>query len=67
MTEGIPNLTQTIQEQVLKSAQDFYGNSLGSLKNQLENDSSQLKEMLEQLPDSQEDARAQLEALLASY
>src|SRR5215212_11346377 len=32
VTEGIPNLTQTIQEQVLKSAQDFYGNSLGSLK-----------------------------------
>ena len=67
MTEGIQNLSQQIQEQVLKSAQDFYGNSLGSLKSHLQNDSSQLKEMLEQLPHSQQDARAQLEALLASY
>ena len=67
MTEGIQNLSQQIQEQVLKSAQDFYGNSLGSLKSHLQNDHSQLKEMLEQLPDSQQDARAQLEALLASY
>lgn len=64
---GVRDLTQNIQEQVLKSAQDFYGNSLGSLKSQLENDSSQLQEMLEQLPDSQEDVRAQLEALVASY
>ena len=67
MTEGIQNLGQQIQEQVLKSAQDFYGNSLGSLKSHLQNDHSQLKEMLEQIPDSQQDARAQLEALLASY
>ena len=67
MTEGIQNLGQQIQEQVLKSAQDFYGNSLGSLKSHLQNDHFQLKEMLEQIPDSQQDARAQLEALLASY
>jgi len=67
VTEGIQNLGQQIQEQVLKSAQDFYGNSLGSLKSHLQNDHFQLKEMLEQIPDSQQDARAQLEALLASY
>ena len=67
MTEGISNLAQQIQEQVLKSAQDFYGNSLGSLKSQVENDRSQLQELLEQLPGSQEDARAQLEELVASY
>jgi hypothetical protein len=67
MSDGVDNLTQNIQEQVLKSAQDFYTNSLGSLKGQLENDHSQLQEMLKQLPDSQEDARAQLEALVASY
>jgi RNA binding exosome subunit len=64
--DGVQDLNQNIQEQVLKSAQDFYGNSLGSIKSQLEDDRSQLQEMLEQLSDSQEDARAQLEALLAS-
>ena len=67
MTEGATNLTQQIQQQVLKSAQDFYENSLGSLKSQLENDRSQLQELLEQLPDSQEDAHAQLEEWLAAY
>ena len=67
MSDGVDNLTQTVQEQVLKSAQDFYADSLGSLKSQLENDHSQLQEMLKQLPDSQEGARAQLEALVASY
>ncbi len=67
MTEGTQNLTRQIQEQVLKSAQDFYGNSLGSLKSQLENDRLQLQEMLEQLPDSQDDAKAQLEEMVASY
>jgi hypothetical protein len=68
VSDGAQDLTQTTQERVLKSAQDFYGNSLGSLKGRLENDRYQLQEMLEQLPDPQEEnARAQLEALLASY
>jgi hypothetical protein len=67
VSDGVQDLNQNIQKQVLKSAQDFYTNSLGSLKSQLVNDSSQLQEMLEQVPDSQEDARAQIEALLASY
>lgn len=67
MTEGVASLLQQIQQQVLNSAQDFYGNSLGSLKGQLENDRSQLQELIEQLPESQQDARAQLEELVASY
>src|SRR4051794_9157859 len=67
VTEGVHNLAQTIQEQILKSAHDFYGNSLGSLKSRLENDRSQLQELLEQILDSQEDARAQIEELVASY
>jgi hypothetical protein len=37
VSEGITNLYQQIQEQVLNSAQDFYGNSLGSLMSQVEN------------------------------
>ena len=78
MTEGTQNLaqqvqdqtqdlTQQIQEQTLKSAQDFYGNSLGSLKSQLENDRSQLQDLLDQIPESQGNAREQLEQLVASY
>jgi len=59
--EGVQNLGQTIQEQTLESAQDFYGNSLGSLKSRLENSRFQLQDLLEQLPDSQKYARAQIE------
>ena len=67
MTEGAQDLNQAIREQTIKSAQDFYGGSLGSLKGQLEDDRSQLQELLDQLPDSQEEARAQLQELVASY
>jgi len=67
VVEVIQNLTQQIQEQVMRSAQDFYENSLGDLMGQVHNDRSQLQELLEQLPESQENARKQLEELVASY
>jgi RNA binding exosome subunit len=51
--EQIQNLAQQIQEQTLKSARGFYGDSLGSLKGQLEYDRSQLQVLLDQLPESQ--------------
>jgi pyruvate/2-oxoglutarate dehydrogenase complex dihydrolipoamide acyltransferase (E2) component len=60
-------LWQQLQEQVLKSAQGFCGDSLRSLNSQLENDRSQLQELLEQLPDTQEDMRARIEQLVTSY
>jgi pyruvate/2-oxoglutarate dehydrogenase complex dihydrolipoamide acyltransferase (E2) component len=60
-------LWQQLQEQLLKSAQDFYGNSLRSLDSKLEDDRSQLQDLLEQLPDSQEDMRARIEQLVTSY
>ncbi len=41
MAEGIEKLMQQIKEQVLKSAQDFYANSLSSLKSELANGRSQ--------------------------
>ena len=41
------HLWQQLQEQVLRSAQVFYGNSLWSLNGQLGNDRSQLHELLE--------------------
>jgi hypothetical protein len=65
--EQTQNLTQQIQEQTLKSARDFYGKSLGSLKGQLEDDRSQLQELLDQLPDSQKDARVRLQQMVESY
>ena len=61
------SLTQEIQEQTVQSAQDFYSNSLGQLKSQLENDRSDLENLLEQLPESQEKVRSQIQELVDSY
>jgi uncharacterized protein YjbJ (UPF0337 family) len=65
--EQTQNLAQQIQEQTLKSARGFYGDSLGSLKGQLEDDRYQLQDLLDQLPESQQDARARLEEMVESY
>jgi hypothetical protein len=59
--------TREIQEQTVQSAQDFYSNSLGQLKSQLENDRSDLENLLEQLPESQEIVRSQIQELVDSY
>src|SRR5215208_816744 len=67
MTENVQNLQQQIQEQTVHSAQDFYGNSIGQLKGQLQNDRTQLESLLEQLPEDQEDARAQIQEMVDSY
>ena len=66
-------LVQQVQEQILKqqateSAQDFYETSLGLLKSRLENDRSQLQNLLlRQLPDLQQEVCNQIKALVASY
>jgi type VI secretion system secreted protein VgrG len=67
MTEQAQNLVGQIQEQVQQTAQDFFGDSLGEIKNQLATHRSQLQELIEMLPESQEEGRAQLEQLLGSY
>jgi hypothetical protein len=69
MTEQGQNLVGQIQEQVQQTAQDFYGDSLGAIKNQLAAHRSQLQEIVGMLPESQEQegGRAQLEQLLDSY
>jgi pyruvate/2-oxoglutarate dehydrogenase complex dihydrolipoamide acyltransferase (E2) component len=59
------NLAQQIQEQTIKSAQDFYGESLGRIKSQLQGDLSQLESLAEQVP--QEEAQAQIQELADSY
>ncbi len=67
MSEQAQNLVGQIQDQVQQTAQDFFGDSLGEIKNQLATHHSQLQELIEMLPESQEEGRAQLEQLLNSY
>jgi hypothetical protein len=67
MSEQGQNLVGQIQEQVQQTAQDFFGESLDEIKNQLATHRSQLQELIEMLPESQESGRAQLEQLLGSY
>ena len=67
MTEQGQDLRQRIEEQVQQTAEDFFGESMGSIKTQLANQRSQLQEIVEMLPESQESGRAQLEQLLGSY
>ena len=45
MTEQGQNLVHQIQEQVQKSAQDFYGESLGAIKNHLATHRSSCKKL----------------------
>jgi uncharacterized protein YjbJ (UPF0337 family) len=65
MTEDAQNLQQQIQQLTVRSAQEFYGNSLGRLKGQLQSDRAQLESLAEQVPD--EEAQAQIQELVDSY
>lgn len=67
MFEDAQSLVSEVQEQTMNSARDFFGNSVGSLKSQLEDDRSQLQDLLDHLPDSQEDVRSQIQKLVGSY
>ena len=67
MTEQGQDLIQQVQEQVQQSAENYFGDSLGAIKNQLATHRSQLQELIDMLPESQEGGRAQLEQLLSSY
>jgi pyruvate/2-oxoglutarate dehydrogenase complex dihydrolipoamide acyltransferase (E2) component len=48
----------------MQSAQDFYGDSLGRLKGQLQNDRAQLESLMEQSPP---EAQTQLQEMIDSY
>ncbi len=67
MSEQGQDLRQRIEEQVQQTAQDFFGESIESIKTQLANQRSQLQEIVGMLPESQEGGRAQIEQLLGSY
>ena len=64
--EGGPqDLSQQIQEQTVSSAQDFFAESLGKLKGQLQSDRAELESLAEQIPD--EEAQAQIQEMVDSF
>jgi pyruvate/2-oxoglutarate dehydrogenase complex dihydrolipoamide acyltransferase (E2) component len=65
VSEGVHNLQQQIQQQTIQSAQDFYSESLGRLKSQLQEDRAQLESLAEQMPS--EEAQVQIQELVDSY
>ena len=65
MPEGERSLRQRIQEQTVRSTQDFYGDSLGRLEDILRGDRAQLENLAEQLPEG--DVRARIRDMVGSY
>ena len=65
MTEGVTSLSQQIQEQTVQGAQDFFGESLGRIKGQLQSDRAELESLVEQIPD--EEAQAQIQEMVDSF
>ena len=65
MPEGERNLRQRIQEQTVRSARNFYGDSLGRLEGMLQGDRAQLEDLAEQLPEG--DAEARIRDMAGSY
>jgi hypothetical protein len=54
-----------VRDPARTSAQEFYGNSLGKLKGQLQGDRSQLESLIEQVPS--EEVQARIQELIDSY
>jgi pyruvate/2-oxoglutarate dehydrogenase complex dihydrolipoamide acyltransferase (E2) component len=64
--EGGPqDLSQQIQEQTVSSAQNFFAESLGKLKGQLQSDRAELESLVEQIPD--EEAQVQIQEMVDSF
>src|SRR5215203_5609011 len=51
MSEGTQNLQQQTQDQYLQQAQDYFGQSMGRIKGQMQSDSAQLESIMQQLPE----------------
>jgi hypothetical protein len=56
---------QQVQEQTVQSARDFFGESLGKIKAQLQSDRAELEDLAEQLPEGE--VQAQLQEMIDSY
>jgi hypothetical protein len=63
--EGERTLRQRIQEQTVRIARDYYGDSLGRLEGVLQGDRAQLEDLAEQLPEG--DAEARIRNMAGSY
>ena len=59
------NLQQQVQQQATQSAQNFYGQSVGGLKSQVQNYREQLEQFTQQLPDG--DDKSQIQEMIDSY
>ena len=64
MSEGTQNLQQQTQDQYLQQAQDYFGQSMGRIKGQMQSDSAQLESIMQQLP---EESQAQIQEMTDSY
>src|SRR3712207_2481373 len=64
MAQG-PNLQQQMQQQAIQNAQNFYGQSIGRIKSQVQNYRSQLEQYSQQIP--QGDAQANIQEMIDSY
>ena len=65
MPEGERSLRQRIQEQTVRSTQDFFGDSLGRLEGILRGDRAQLEDVAERLPEG--GAGARIRGMVGSY
>src|ERR671917_2735333 len=65
MTDQAPNLQQQNLQAATENAQNFYGQSIGSLKSQVQNYRSQLEQFSQQIPEG--DAQAQIQEMVDSY
>src|ERR671910_1031450 len=64
VSEGTQNLQQQTQDQYLQQAQDYFGQSMGRIKGQMQSDSAQLEGIMQQLP---EESQAQIQEMTDSY
>src|SRR3712207_1782791 len=65
MTDQTPNLQQQNLQAATQNAQNFYGQSIGSLRSQVQNYRSQLEQYSQQISDG--DAQAQIQEMVDSY
>lgn len=65
MPEGERNLRRRIQEQTVRSARNFYNDSLERLEGMLQGDRAQLENLAEQLPGG--DAEERIRDMAGSY
>ena len=65
MPEGERDLWQRIQEQTVRIARNFFGDSLEQLESVLQGDCAQLEDLEQQLPEG--DAKARIRGMVGSY